>query len=130
MTPFGSFAQRRTALARIGGRPPGTQGRSTPTRSSAPDLDHGLSGVPSVRSARGACPTCDPGQGPLRTSRHGWPSPGAAGAGVSRGLGLDGYEATGANIVTVALEAPLKQIAVNAGLCHEFPLRENAIWTT
>jgi chaperonin GroEL len=32
------------------------------------------------------------------------------------GLGLDGDEATGANIVRVALEAPLKQIAVNAGL--------------
>ncbi|HWE89001.1 MAG TPA: chaperonin GroEL [Pseudonocardiaceae bacterium] len=32
------------------------------------------------------------------------------------GLGLDGDEATGANIVKVALEAPLKQIAVNAGL--------------
>jgi chaperonin GroEL len=32
------------------------------------------------------------------------------------GLGLEGDEATGANIVRVALEAPLKQIAVNAGL--------------
>ncbi|HEX4702574.1 MAG TPA: chaperonin GroEL [Pseudonocardiaceae bacterium] len=32
------------------------------------------------------------------------------------GLGLDGDEATGANIVRVALEAPLKQIAINAGL--------------
>ena len=32
------------------------------------------------------------------------------------GLGLEGDEATGANIVKVALEAPLKQIAVNAGL--------------
>ena len=32
------------------------------------------------------------------------------------GLGLDGDEATGANIVKVALEAPLKQIAINAGL--------------
>jgi chaperonin GroEL len=31
-------------------------------------------------------------------------------------LDLDGDEATGANIVKVALEAPLKQIAVNAGL--------------
>ena len=31
-------------------------------------------------------------------------------------LELDGDEATGANIVKVALEAPLKQIAVNAGL--------------
>ena len=31
-------------------------------------------------------------------------------------LGLTGDEATGANIVRVALEAPLKQIAVNAGL--------------
>ncbi len=31
-------------------------------------------------------------------------------------LQLDGDEATGANIVKVALEAPLKQIAVNAGL--------------
>ncbi|MEI4273464.1 chaperonin GroEL [Klenkia sp. LSe6-5] len=31
-------------------------------------------------------------------------------------LELDGDEATGANIVRVALEAPLKQIAVNAGL--------------
>ncbi len=32
------------------------------------------------------------------------------------GLSLSGDEATGANIVRVALEAPLKQIAVNAGL--------------
>ena len=39
-----------------------------------------------------------------------------AGAGLFEGLGLDGDEATGANIVKVALEAPLKQIAVNAGL--------------
>jgi chaperonin GroEL len=39
-----------------------------------------------------------------------------AGASVFDGLGLDGDEATGANIVRVALEAPLKQIAVNAGL--------------
>jgi chaperonin GroEL len=35
---------------------------------------------------------------------------------VFEGLGLDGDEATGANIVRVALEAPLKQIAVNTGL--------------
>src|SRR6186713_683097 len=39
-----------------------------------------------------------------------------AGAGLFEGLGLEGDEATGANIVKVALEAPLKQIAVNAGL--------------
>jgi chaperonin GroEL len=39
-----------------------------------------------------------------------------AGANVFDGLGLDGDEATGANIVKVALESPLKQIAVNAGL--------------
>jgi chaperonin GroEL len=39
-----------------------------------------------------------------------------AGANVFDGLGLDGDEATGANIVRVALEAPLKQIAINAGL--------------
>jgi chaperonin GroEL len=32
------------------------------------------------------------------------------------GLGLEGDQATGANIVRVAIEAPLKQIAVNAGL--------------
>jgi len=32
------------------------------------------------------------------------------------GLGLDGDEATGAAIVRLALEAPLKQIAINAGL--------------
>src|SRR5690606_25133816 len=32
------------------------------------------------------------------------------------GLSLDGDEATGANIVRVAIEAPLKQIATNAGL--------------
>ena len=31
-------------------------------------------------------------------------------------LELDGDEATGANIVRVALDAPLKQIAINAGL--------------
>jgi chaperonin GroEL len=36
---------------------------------------------------------------------------------VFTGLGLDGDEATGANIVRTALEAPLKQIAHNAG--HE-----------
>src|SRR5213596_3271143 len=40
----------------------------------------------------------------------------AQSAGVFDGLGLAGDEATGANIVRVALEAPLKQIAVNAGL--------------
>ncbi|MFP5019532.1 chaperonin GroEL [Pseudonocardia phyllosphaerae] len=39
-----------------------------------------------------------------------------AGADLLEGLGLEGDEATGANIVKVALEAPLKQIAVNAGL--------------
>jgi chaperonin GroEL len=44
-----------------------------------------------------------------------------AGAGLFSGPhdslpGLDGDEATGANIVKVALEAPLKQIAINAGL--------------
>src|SRR6187397_1088502 len=39
-----------------------------------------------------------------------------AGAGLFEGLGLDGDEATGAHIVKVALEAPLKQIAINAGL--------------
>src|SRR2546421_6449231 len=39
-----------------------------------------------------------------------------AGAGLFEGLGLDGDEATGANIVEVALEGPLKQIAINAGL--------------
>jgi chaperonin GroEL len=32
------------------------------------------------------------------------------------GLTLEGDEATGANIVKVAVEAPLKQIAINAGL--------------
>ncbi|MPZ82287.1 MAG: chaperonin GroEL [Actinophytocola sp.] len=41
---------------------------------------------------------------------------GQAGAGLFEGLGLDGDEATGANIVKIALEAPLKQIAVNTGL--------------
>ncbi|HTK67735.1 MAG TPA: TCP-1/cpn60 chaperonin family protein, partial [Pseudonocardia sp.] len=40
-----------------------------------------------------------------------------AGAGsLFDGLGLEGDQATGANIVRVAIEAPLKQIAVNAGL--------------
>jgi chaperonin GroEL len=39
-----------------------------------------------------------------------------AGAAAFDELDLDGDEATGANIVKVALEAPLKQIAVNAGL--------------
>ena len=34
----------------------------------------------------------------------------------SRRLDLTGDEATGANIVRVAIEAPLKQIALNAGL--------------
>ncbi len=33
-----------------------------------------------------------------------------------KGLTLEGDEATGANIVKVAVEAPLKQIAINAGL--------------
>ncbi|TDE10384.1 chaperonin GroEL [Jiangella asiatica] len=39
-----------------------------------------------------------------------------AGAAAFEKLELDGDEATGANIVKVAVEAPLKQIAVNAGL--------------
>ncbi|HEY1572140.1 MAG TPA: chaperonin GroEL [Pseudonocardiaceae bacterium] len=39
-----------------------------------------------------------------------------AGKDAFAGLGLEGDEATGANIVRVALEAPLKQIAINAGL--------------
>jgi chaperonin GroEL len=39
-----------------------------------------------------------------------------AGSSVFEKLELDGDEATGANIVRVALDAPLKQIAVNAGL--------------
>jgi chaperonin GroEL len=39
-----------------------------------------------------------------------------AGAVAFEKLELEGDEATGANIVKVALEAPLKQIAVNAGL--------------
>ncbi|MEJ5912929.1 chaperonin GroEL [Pseudokineococcus sp. 1T1Z-3] len=39
-----------------------------------------------------------------------------AGKGAFASLSLSGDEATGANIVKVAVEAPLKQIAVNAGL--------------
>ncbi len=39
-----------------------------------------------------------------------------AGAKAFEKLDLEGDEATGANIVRVALEAPLKQIAINAGL--------------
>ncbi|WP_183092256.1 chaperonin GroEL [Nocardioides stalactiti] len=39
-----------------------------------------------------------------------------AGLGAFAKLELEGDEATGANIVKVAIEAPLKQIAVNAGL--------------
>jgi chaperonin GroEL len=39
-----------------------------------------------------------------------------AGQHVFDDLGLEGDEATGANIVRVAIEAPLKQIAINAGL--------------
>ncbi|GAA2045813.1 chaperonin GroEL [Agromyces tropicus] len=39
-----------------------------------------------------------------------------AGAKAFEHLALDGDEATGANIVRVAIEAPLKQIALNAGL--------------
>ena len=39
-----------------------------------------------------------------------------AGATAFEKLDLDGDEATGANIVRVAVEAPLKQIAINAGL--------------
>ncbi|MGG5258198.1 chaperonin GroEL [Phycicoccus avicenniae] len=39
-----------------------------------------------------------------------------AGAKAFAGLDLTGDEATGANIVKVAIEAPLKQIAVNGGL--------------
>ena len=39
-----------------------------------------------------------------------------AGSKAFTDLGLSGDEATGANIVKVAIEAPLKQIAVNAGL--------------
>ena len=38
-----------------------------------------------------------------------------AGATAFEKLDLEGDEATGANIVRVALEAPLKQIAINAG---------------
>jgi chaperonin GroEL len=40
----------------------------------------------------------------------------AGAGGLFDGLGLSGDEATGANIVRVAIEAPLKQIAINAGL--------------
>ncbi len=39
-----------------------------------------------------------------------------AGTKALAGLELTGDEATGANIVRVAIEAPLKQIAINAGL--------------
>src|SRR5690606_19093902 len=39
-----------------------------------------------------------------------------AGQKAFAGLSLEGDEATGANIVRVAIEAPLKQIASNAGL--------------
>jgi chaperonin GroEL len=39
-----------------------------------------------------------------------------AGTKALAGLKLEGDEATGANIVRVAIEAPLKQIAINAGL--------------
>ena len=39
-----------------------------------------------------------------------------AGKTAFEGLNLEGDEATGANIVRVALDAPLKQIAINAGL--------------
>src|SRR5690606_37209442 len=39
-----------------------------------------------------------------------------AGEKAFKGLKLDGDEATGAGIVKVAIEAPLKQIALNAGL--------------
>ena len=39
-----------------------------------------------------------------------------AGATAFEKLDLSGDEATGANIVKVAIEAPLKQIAINAGL--------------
>ncbi|MEO4038466.1 chaperonin GroEL [Micrococcus sp. 2A] len=39
-----------------------------------------------------------------------------AGAKAFEGLQLEGDEATGANIVKVAIEAPLKQIAFNAGM--------------
>jgi chaperonin GroEL len=38
-----------------------------------------------------------------------------ASAGLFEGLDLDGDEATGANMVRVALESPLESIAVNAG---------------
>jgi hypothetical protein len=46
------------------------------------------------------------------------PDPLGPAGGLSENPGLDrhGDEATGANIVKVALEAPLKQIAVDAGL--------------
>ncbi len=39
-----------------------------------------------------------------------------AGEKAFAGLNLEGDEATGANIVKVAIEAPLKQIAINAGM--------------
>ncbi|HWG98970.1 MAG TPA: TCP-1/cpn60 chaperonin family protein, partial [Pilimelia sp.] len=50
-----------------------------------------------------------------------------AGAGLFEGLGLDGDEATGANIVKVALEAPLKQIAINAATGEYIDLIEAGI---
>ena len=55
---------------------------------------------------------------PARPDRRGRYGPRSLlrGGARSRRLGLDGDEATGANIVKVALEAPLKQIAINAGL--------------
>ena len=65
--------------------------------------------------------------GPLRGGGSHVPPMSSRGCGASpdplgpagslfEGLALEGDEATGANIVKVALEAPLKQIAVNAGL--------------
>ena len=48
--------------------------------------------------------------------RRWWRGSAAGRCRAFEGLDLDGDEATGANIVRVALEAPLKQIAINAGL--------------
>ena len=54
-------------------------------------------------------------EAPTASSPSSW-SPSKATAVAFDKLDLEGDEATGANIVRVALEVPLKQIAINAGL--------------
>ena len=92
----GQAGRRRRGDQGRGGHRGGAQGAQAPHRGRRSQREGGRRGGHRRRWRRGAHPgRC---------------------AGLFEGLGLDGDEATGANIVQVALEAPLKQIAINAGL--------------